>query len=370
MKKVLIIATSALFLIACAGQPDKQTELDALKKEKEKIESRIEELEKALASENGTKPEQKPELVQVTPVGTSSFINYVDIQGKVDAEENITVSAQMPGLVKRVLVTEGQSVSKGQLMAELDNEAMKKGIEALETQLAFARDLYNKQKSLWDQKIGTEVQYLSAKTNVETLEKQIAANQEQLELSRITAPFSGVVDEVNLKVGQMASPGYNGIRVVNMGSLKVKGEVSEAYSSSIRTGNPAKIYFPDLQKEVDSKISFVSKVINPQSRTFSTESKLAFDNAYKPNMIAIIKIADYENKSAIVIPVNMIQQAQDSRFVFVATEKGGKKIAERRTIELGRTYNGMAEIKSGLAVNDLLITSGFQELIEGQSIQY
>jgi membrane fusion protein, multidrug efflux system len=247
---------------------------------------------------------------------------------------------------------------------------MVKNIETYESQLNFAKDVFNKQKALWDQKIGSEIQYLSAKNNVETLEKSIAAAREQLSSTKLVSPISGIVDAVDLKVGQIGSPGYQGIRVVNMRTLKAKGEVSESHAAFVSSGDNAKIILTDINKQIDTKISFASSVINPQSRTFTVEAKLPSEKDLKPNMIAVIKIADYEVEQAMVVDLNMIQKSVDASFLYVAAEEGGKKIAQRRIVTIGKIYDGMAEITSGLSAGDKIITSGYQGLIAGSEIQY
>ncbi|MBC8173937.1 MAG: efflux RND transporter periplasmic adaptor subunit, partial [Chitinophagales bacterium] len=309
MKKLLIYTTAIILFASCGAKSaeegaDKQAQLEALRKERKDIDEKIKTLEIEIAKETGDSAEVKSELVIVTDVTTQPFVHYIELQGKVDAEENVTVTPQMPGTVQKIFVSEGQSVSKGQILAKLDNDAMQTSITTLQTQLTFAKDVFNKQKNLWDQKIGTEIQYLSAKTNVEGLENQIASMNEQLKLSNMVSPISGIVDAVEIKEGQVASPGFAGIRVVNMSSLKAKGEVSESHSAIVSTGDNTKIIIPDLNKEVDAKITFVSKVINTQSRTITAEAKLASDPILKPNMIIVMKIADYEAKEAIVIDLN------------------------------------------------------------------
>ncbi|MFN3938991.1 MAG: efflux RND transporter periplasmic adaptor subunit [Chitinophagales bacterium] len=371
MKKILIYTFAISVLASCGSSKsdtDKQAQLDALKKERASIDNKIKNLEQEIALEGGASAGGKKMLVNVQEAAPQPFTHYIEVQAQVDANENVLVTAQMPGVVKRVYVTEGQAVSNGQLLAELDNEAAKKNVETMETQLSFAKDLYNKQKALWDQQIGSEVQYLSAKNNVETLEKSLAAAKEQLEMSKLLSPINGVVDAVDIKAGQIASPGMMGIRVVNMSSLKVKAEVSETHSASVRTGNKAIIYFPDLKKEEKSSISFTSKVINPQSRTFTTEAKISSDGVYKPNMIAVLKIADYENAAAYLVDVNLVQQSSEATFIYIAEEKEGKLIAARRTVTVGRIYGGKAEITSGISPGDKIITTGYMDLVNGQEI--
>lgn len=375
MKKIFVYAAAVLVLASCGAKSktgtggDKQAVLDSLKTERADIDKKIKSLEEEIALEGGDSTKVKSELVIVTPVAYSQFTSYIDLQAKVDADQNVTVTPQMPGAIKKIYVTEGQSVSAGSVLAELDNEAAKKQLVTLETQLTFAKDVYAKQKNLWDQKIGTEIQYLTAKNNVETLESQLAAANEQLQLSKLVSPISGIVDAVDIKVGQMASPGYNGIRVVNTAQLKVKGEVSESYVALVQTGDNVKLFFPDINKEMDSKVSFVSKVVNPQTRSFTTEAKISNDGVLKPNMVAVMKIADYENAKAIVVDVNMVQKSSDAQYVYVASQQGDKMVAERKTVTVGKIYNGKAEITSGLSEGDKVITSGYQDIVNGELIE-
>ena len=371
MRKTLLYLTVIVFLASCGAKEsgDKQAELETLKKERSALDDKIKAIEKELALNDTTKSD-KGELVVVTEIQPIPFTHYIELQGKIDADENVMVTPQIPGVIDAVYVVVGQSVSKGQVLAETDNDAMVKNIETLQSQLAFAKDVFNKQKALWDQKIGSEIQYLSAKNNVETLEKSIAAANEQISATKLISPISGVVDAVDVKVGQIGSPVFQGIRVVNMRTLKAKGEVSESHAEFVSAGDNTKIILTDLNKEIDAKISFASSVINPQSRTFSVEAKLPSESNLKPNMIAVIKIADYEVANAMVVDLNMIQKSADAAFVYVAAQENGKTVAQRRVVTVGKIYNGMAEITSGLEKGDKVITSGYQNLIAGQEIKY
>ncbi len=189
-------------------------------------------------------------------------------------------------------------------------------------------------------------------------------------MSKLVSPINGIVDAVEIKTGQITSPGFSGIRVVNSSNLKVIGEVSESYSAVVQKGDKVKIYFPDLEKEIESNVTFTSKVINPQSRTFTVESKLGNDPLYKPNMIAVIRIADYEKSDAILVDVNMIQRSSDGEYVYVAADENGKKVAKRQVVTVGEIYGGKAEITSGLKPGDRVINTGYQDLIAGQVIEF
>ncbi|MCY7409364.1 MAG: efflux RND transporter periplasmic adaptor subunit [Chitinophagales bacterium] len=320
-------------------------------------------------TESGAAPE-KAVLVTVTEAAPSPFQHYIELQGKVEAEDNVTVTPQVPGTIKSISVSIGQQVRKGQVLAETDNGAMQQNVEGVKNQLAFANDLYAKQKALWEQNIGTEVQYLTSKNTVQTLEKQLAATNEQFAMSRLVSPINGVVDAVDLKVGQMGSPGFGGIRVVNMSNLKAVGDVSESYAASVVAGKKVMILFPTLNTEIESQVSYAAKVINPQSRSFKVEAKLPSKEAYKPNMIVVIKILDYEAKSTFVLDVNLIHKSGDGQFIYVATDDGARKTAKREVVTTGIIYDGKIEVISGITAGDKIITAGYQDLISGQVIKF
>lgn len=303
------------------------------------------------------------ELVTVTP---QQFYSFIDIQGKVDADENVVANAEMPGTVSKVHVHLGDAVSTGQVLAELDARVIQQSIAELENALDLATTMFEKQKNLWDEKIGTEMQYLSAKNQKESLEKKMATLQEQLKMSKIISPINGVVDAVDIKLGQATMPGLPAIRVVNMNSLKVKGEVSESYLAKVKAGNEVIIIFPDMMDTIKTKISYAAKVISPLNRTFTATVNLDGSKEYHPNQIAIMKIIDYSNPKAFILPVNAVQHAEDGDFVFIC--EGTK--AKKAKVKVGRMYNGRAEILEGLKEGDQFISKGFQELNEGETVKF
>jgi RND family efflux transporter MFP subunit len=370
-KKLLLVLAIVSTIVACSssGAGDKKTELENLKKQKKELDDKIKKLETEIAKGDSSRSE-KALLVSVTEATPVTFAHYIELQGRVDAEDNVTVTPQMPGTIQNVYVTVGQNVKRGQVLAALDAATINAQIEGIKKNWELANTLYEKQKSLWEQNIGTEVQYLTAKNQKESLEKQVNMLTQQYELTKLVSPINGVVDEVDIKTGQAAAPGFAGIRVVNFSNLKVKGEVSETYSSLVHEGDKVKIFFPDLNKEIDSKISYAARVINQQSRSFTVESKLSGQNEFKPNMIALLKILDYEKKDAFVLPINLIQKSEDASFIYVASDENGRKVAKRQTVTVGKVYNGQVEIISGLNAGDKVITVGYQDLVGGQPIQF
>jgi len=308
----------------------------------------------------------KTKTVELISLTTQVFNNFIDIQGKVDADENVIANAEMPGTVSKVHVRLGDAVNTGQVLAELDSKVIQQGIAELQNALELASTMFDKQKNLWDQKIGTEMQYLSAKNQKESLEKKMATLQEQLKMSKIISPINGIVDAIDIKLGQATMPGIPAIRVVNMNSLKVKGEVAESYLAKVKAGNEVVIIFPDMMDTVKAKISYAAKVISPLNRTFTITVNLDGKKEYHPNQIAIIKIIDYSNPKAFVIPVSTIQKTEEGDFVFICDGTKAKKVK----VKVGKMYNGKAEILEGLKEGDKFISKGFQELNEGEAVKF
>jgi len=366
MKKIAVTIAVLSLAFACGqkNENDKKTRLEELKKEISAKQEEAEKLEAELSESDTTKTE-KLKIVEVISLAPKTFSSYIDIQGKVDAEESISINAEMPGTVSKVHVQLGEQVSAGQVLAELDSKVIQQGIAELKSGMELTNTLFEKQKNLWEQKIGTEVQYLSAKNQKESLEKRMASMQEQLKMSKIISPVSGIVDAIDIKVGQATMPGLPALRVVNMNNLKVTGEVAESYLSKVKTGNDVVVIFPDVTDTVRTKLSYAAKVISPLNRTFTATVKLDGRKEYHPNMIAILKIIDYSNPKAFVVPINTIQKAQEGDFIFIAENKKAKKVK----VKTGKTYNGNAEILEGLKEGDQLITKGFQELNEGEEIK-
>lgn len=366
-----LFAFSAVLLAACDGQQpkDKSAQLAALKDQKAQLEAQIAQLEKEMGPAGGDP--QRLHRVGLTELQTQPFRHYIDLQGRVDVEDNVPVTAKMPGILTKVLVKNGAFVKKGQLLARIDDEIMLKGLAELEQQLKTAEDIYNRQKSLWDQKIGTEVQFIQAKSNKEALEQRIATTKEQWQQTHIYAPIGGMVDMVILKAGQAISPGMPLCNIINLGQLKIVGNVTEAYAAKVRQGQAVQVFFPDLNREITSRITYVSKSINPTNRTFTVECSLPPGNDYRANMIAVLKIIDYQNPNAIVIPVNLIQTGAEGDFVLAAEKTGDNRaVVKKATIRQGSNYNGMVEIKDGLKKGEWVISTGFQDVNSGETVAF
>lgn len=365
MKHIIGIA-SVVFLASCSGKSadktDKNTELDQLKKQRVELNSKITKLE----AEVGATTKTPAKDVTVYETILMPFKNYVEIQGRVDAEENVQVNPEAQGVVTAVYARIGQNVSKGQVLAQIDDKVLSQNLAELQTQLDLANNLYRRQKNLWDQKIGTEVQFINAKNQKESAERRIATLKSQAATYKIKAPISGVVDQMDLKVGQSVTPGASNIRVVNANNLKVKAEVAESYSGKITEGDDVKVIFPDIPDTLNTKLFFASRTIDAASRSFNVEVKLPSKRFYRPNMIAILNIVDYKKDKAIVIPVNAIQKAESGDYVYIA--QNGK--AKRVTVKQGKVYDSKAEILSGLKAGDKVITAGIQDLNEDDAVKF
>jgi RND family efflux transporter MFP subunit len=370
---IAILSIITIILTSCGDKTveAKMASLEKLKSEQAALSTKIKALEDEIKS-SGAKIESREKIVNVavSNVETSKYNHFITVQGRVDGDENATISAKVPGLVINVLVKPGSVVKAGQVLAEFDGNAIRKQIQPLETNLVFLTDLYYKQKALWDKQIGSEIQYKQAKTNKEALEQNINAMREQLSMYKITATVNGTIDVVNLKIGQMAMPGMPYFTIVNFNKLKVKADVAESFANKIKEGNVAQVEFPDINKSITSKITYSGKGISALNRTFGVEVALSNDNTYLPNMIAVLKIIDYSKDNAIVIPVNCIQNSQEGTTVYVAVTENGKTIAKKHLVTVGSTYNDKAEILSGLQIGEKLITVGYGDLNDGELIKF
>lgn len=371
MKNILIVLSLSSIIIACSSGAagDKKAQLEELKKQQTSIATQIASLEAEIEKAEGKK--EKARVIAFTEAVQQEFNHYIDVQGKVDAEEEVTLTPKMAGSITRINVKPGDYVREGQVLAEIESGTMSNSVAEVRASYDLAKTVYDRQKNLWDQKIGSEIQYLQAKNNKESLEKRLAAMQDQWDMYRIKSPINGTVDAVDIKTGQVVAPGIPAVRVVNLSQLKVKAEVSETYSTRVKQNDNVIISFPDIKKEISTKLSYAGKSINTINRTFEIEAKLDPKKVdVRPNMIAVVKIADYTNKSAFVVPINMVQSGNEGSYIYVAEGEKENAVAKKRVVETGMSYNGNVELKSGLQNGDRVITTGYQDLIEGQKISF
>lgn len=368
MKNLFLIPGLILVMAACNAPKDsgdsKRAELEKLRKEEADLQIKIASLEAEIGA---TDTVQAPITISVSTLKAEIFKNYIDVQGHVDADENVSLSTEMPGTITKINVRVGDEVSKGQVLAETDTRALSQGIAELQTNMDLVSQVYDKQKNLWDQKIGTEIQFLQAKTNKESLEKKMASLQEQIRMSKIISPIEGTVDAVDIKLGQTVAPGFPAVRVINFSNLKVKAEVSENYASKIRKGSPVIVRFPDTNDSLYTTVNFVSRAINNSTRAFMVEVALNDKKEYHPNMVAKLSINDYQSPQPIItVPVRVIQKDENSKLYVYISDKGK---AKKQLVTIGKEYNGKAEIKSGLKEGDAVVTSGYDIINEGDAVE-
>ena len=366
---------------------DKKANLEKLKKDKSDLDDKIASLEKDIAKlDTSAANKQEAKLVAVTPVALQDFKHYLDLQGTVDSRSisYITPSNQ-GGQIKAILVKQGDHVHKGQLVLKLDNSVAIENVNAarqqtgsVKAQLDLAKSIYDRQKNLWDQHIGTEVQLLQDKTNVESLENQLKALQAQVSSAQALAnqgnvysDVNGSVDEITAHVGETfnGNPQQGGyIKIVNKSDLKITTTVPENYATKISKGTAVEVQVPDVNKSFNTTISFISQSIGTTTRGFAAEAKVPAGMILRPNQIALVKILDYSSPKTPVINVNTLQNDEEGKFVLVAAKEGDKLIARKRKVVIGQSYGDQVEIKQGLQAGDQLITEGYQAIYDGQLI--
>lgn len=397
MQKIItaLFITATLTLASCGNKggndgslAGKKAELEKLKKEQAANDDKIKALEKEIAQlDTSAVKDDVAKLVGTIAITTENFSHYIDLQGRVEAEDISYISPRLGGgQVRAIYVKRGDYVKKGQLLLKLDDAIVKQQVaaslqstETIKTQLALAKDVYNRRNNLWKQGIGTEIELITARTNVESLEKQLAAananikvQQEQQSGTNIYSDVDGIADEVNVRVGEMFT-GFSGtmpqIKIVNSSNLKVITDVPENYSGKVRQGATLAVTLPDVNKTYNATVNVSGRVIDPNNRSFRIEAKLPNDPLIRPNQIAQVHILDYSAPSAIAVPVNTVGTDEKGKYVFVAVTEGGKVFARKKQIVVGELYNDKIEVRSGLTAGEQLITDGYQNIYDGQLLK-
>lgn len=382
MKKIILmtIVATGVILSGCGSGAkdkkgdigDKKVQLEKLKKERTTLEADIRKLEDELAKLDPASQE-KVRLVAAAPVTQQDFTHYIELQGRVDANDVVNVTPRgQPSQVKQVYVRRGDIVKKGQLLLKLDDAVMLQQVDGLNTQIDYAKNIFSRQKNLWDQGIGTEVQLITAKNNVESLEKQMATLKETWKTSFVYAPISGLADLVEIKEGEifsgMSAAGPQ-LRIVNNSEMKVVTEIPENYASRVQKGSSILVIVPDVSNDsIRTVISVMGASINATSRGFVTEARLPSKAGYKINQVALIKIKDYAKANAITIPVNLVQTDESGKYVYVIIKEGNVFKARKKKVDVGETYGGTVEVKNGLLASDQVITEGYQNVYDGQVV--
>jgi membrane fusion protein, multidrug efflux system len=378
MKKYLILLViTALILGACSkpqGPEAMRKQLAKYQAEMKSLELKIKELEDKLANDSTGEAKTFTQVaVSVDTLQPAMFRHYFEVGGSIEAMEDAYISPEVNGQIKYIYVKKGQSVQKGQLLAKLNTEITESSIREVETNLRLAKLMFEKQEELWNQKIGSEIQYLQAKSNKESLEARLATMNAQLEMANVRAPFSGIVDEIYRKMGEMAVPGVQMMKMVSLGDLVVKADVSEAYLTKIKLGDSIDIEFPSYGSErISAKVSRMGNIISTINRTFPVEARIRNSNGkYKPNSMALLHINDYSHPNAISVPSIIVKQdVQKGYFIFVIGENAeGIMVAQKRFIKPGKSYQGQTEILSGLEPGETVITQGYNTVSNGSPVR-
>lgn len=357
-----------LTLFGC-GPGDDRSELERLIEKRDELNERIAQLKTGNSSQISEESSEEFIPVRISEVKPQEFKHFITVQGTVESESNILVSPQTPGLVRTIHVQTGDRVKKGQLLAELDASVIKRSIEEVKGGLELARTVYERRARLWEKNIGSEIEYLQAKNSKESLDKKLQTLQEQYQMTLITAPISGAIDEVMIKEGEMAAGGYGAFRIVQLSRLKITASLSENYITHIQQNDIAQVSIPVAGNDFEQKLHAVSQVIDPNNRTFKIEIRVPREiENLKPNMLALVTINDYTNPQALVVPRNVIQKTGENNFLFVAESEKGKMKARKRVVKVGEEHNSLIEITDGLNPGEQVIVFGFQNLGDGQII--
>jgi RND family efflux transporter MFP subunit len=372
MKNSLLWAV-ALGAVACSQEnttdlAQLQGERDSLVALTQTAATRIQEIDAQLAALDSTRELTAVTVLEVSP---ETFIHSFEALGKVEADRSVNLLPEMGGQIKRVLVSEGERVAAGQTLIELDNSVMRSSLDEVKKGLSLATTLFEKQERLWKQGIGSEVQYLQAKTNKESLEQRIQTVQNQLAMSRVKAPFAGTVDEMNAKEGEFAAPGMALGRLISSGKASVTADIPESYANVVGKGQKVDLFFPSINKSLEARVTQVSDYINPDNRTYKVYVNFPASAEYKPNMLAKVQVRDYEADQALSVPAALVQQDMSgNNYVFVwKLVKDGIGLVEKRSVEVGKNNGERVEIKSGLTLGETLVDKGARTVREGQSVK-
>ena len=379
MKKTIIISVLSILIISC-GKNEDNTNIDSLiasknlvsiKAKRAELQTQLTQLDNAIAELDVKKTEEA--LVSVEMVKDTVFSHYLEVQGNVNTKENLIIYPQFAGILNTVNVIAGQKVSKGQVLGTIDDGGLSQQLAQLENQLALAKTTFERQKRLWDQKIGSEIQYLQAQTNMVSQQKTVSQMKAQLAKTRVIAPFNGVIDELIAERGQVVGPGQGLMRIVNLNNMFISTTVPESYIGKLKVGTEVSVYLASLGKSFNGKIRQVGNNINPNNRSFGIEVSVPnTDNLLRPNQVAKLKITDYTNAKAVVVPSNVIQEDADgNQFVFeVSSVKDKTGIAKKVIVKVGKTSDNFTEILSGLEPKTVLVGDGVKTVSEGMKLNF
>lgn len=379
MKKIILLSVLSLMLFACGSSEKEQSieklisskDVKGLQAKKVALQAEIATIEEALATLDVKVDEA---LVSVTTVKDTIFNHYLEVQGSIDTKENILIQPEFSGTLTSLTVKAGQRVSKGQILGRVDDAGMSQQLASAENQYQLAKTTYERQKNLWDKKIGSEIQYLQAQTQMVSAQKAVSQIKAQLSKTVIRAPFSGTIDEVFVEKGEVVAPSAQGLmRIVNLGNMYVSTTIPESYIGKLKVGDNVDVFLTSLGKTYKGKVRQVGSFINPNNRSFGIEVSVPNpENLLRPNQVAKLKIIDYVSKDAIVVPTGVIQEdANHDKFVFVVEGSNGKTgKAKKVIVKTGKSSDNVTEILSGLSANDVIVTDGVNNISEGMKLNF
>lgn len=372
MKQIAIILS--LFLMMSCGQEgssDKKAELDSYRQQVKEYNQKIAALEAEL--EGDSEPSASGDLlrVEVKEINPETFSRYFEVSGVMEAVQDAYISPEMNGKIQKVHTQRGSRVKKGALLVKLNTDVTEKGIAELRTSLELAQRIFDKQEELWEQQIGSEIQYLEAKNAVESLEARLASLEEQIDMAHIRAPFGGIIDDIMVKVGEPASPGAPVVHLVNLSVMRVSARVSEAYLTSVSKGDWVELRFPTYPEDMlKARVTRLGEVIDPKTRTFILELELNNPGEkLKPNMLTSVRIEDFTDAEARVVPSEILRQDFNGTFLFRVKDVDGTARAQKVYVETGITVQDRTQILDGLSTGDMVITRGYNLVSEGSPIE-
>ena len=371
MKKLFYLILIIAIASCNSNNPEaKKNELIKLKERERVIRSRIAVLEKEIKKDSVQVDSEKAVSVKIDELNFEEFNHFILINGNVDAEKHVFVSPELNGQVEKIYVSEGEKVKKGALLVSLNTKVINSNIEEVKTGLELARKVFNKQHELWEQNIGSEIEYLNAKNAKESAENRLKTLKTQLEMARIRAPFSGYIEKISGKEGEMASPGMPILEIVNLSEMKIYADVSEKYLANISEGDIAIARFPSLPGiEIEVPVYRTGNVIDRNSRTFTIELKIKNpDNQLKPNLMTTVMLNDFSEDSALVVPSGIIKKDIQGSYLYVADDTGEYVIAHKAYIHTGLSYKDKTMITGGVGRGDKVIIAGYTEISDGVKI--
>ena len=376
MKKTLILSLLAVILYACGNKENAQNvdeliaakNVTALQAKKTALQGEIAKIEEALATLDVKKEEA---LVAVQTVKDTLFTHYLDIQGSVDTKENIIIQPEYSGTLTSLTVKAGQKVAKGQILGRVDDAGMSQQLASAENQYALAKTTFERQKNLWDKKIGSEIQYLQAKTNYEAQMKAVAQMKAQVAKTVVRAPFSGIIDEVITDKGQVVGPGQQLMRIVNLSDMYVSANIPESFIGKIKVGAIVDVQIKSIGKTYQGRVRQVGNYINPNNRNFSIEVAVPNkDNLLRPNQVAVLKIEDYKKPNAILVPESIVtENAAGEKIIYTVDTSSKEPKAVKKTITIGLTSGSNVEVKSGLNKGETIIIEGARSIQNGDQVE-